>query len=57
MSLAKRLRAILLCLVLGIGSLMGAPMRAEEIEQLMAAMTQPKIAHTLRAENDQGDPP
>jgi hypothetical protein len=57
MSLAKRLRAILLCLALGMGSLMGAPMRAEEIEELMAAMNQPKIAHTLRDETDQGDPP
>jgi hypothetical protein len=57
MSLAKRLRAILFCLVLGMGSLMGPPMRAEEIEELTAAMIQPMIAHTLRAENDHGDPP
>lgn len=57
MSLAKRLRAILLCMVLGMGSLMGAPMRAEEIEELMAAMNQPRISQTVRVESDQGDPP
>jgi hypothetical protein len=57
MSLMKRLRAILFCLALGMGSLMGAPMRAEEIEELMSAMNQPKIAHTLRDETDKGDPP
>lgn len=57
MSLKQRLRAIVLCLVLGMGSLMGAPMRAEEIEELLAATNQPRISYTLRDENDQGDPP
>ena len=53
----RKFRNITLCLALGLGSLMGVPMRAEEIEELLHQMNQPKIAHTLPDENDNGDPP
>ena len=52
-----KLRNITLCLALGLGSLMGVPMRADELEELLHQMNQPKIAHTLPEENDNGDPP
>jgi len=55
MSIKKRLRSALLCLVLGMGSLIGAPMRPEEIEDLMHAMNQPKVARVLPDESDHGD--
>jgi hypothetical protein len=57
MSIKRKLLDILLCLVLGAGSLMGLPMRAEEVEELMRSMNQPKVAHTLREESDTGDDP
>jgi hypothetical protein len=36
---------------------MGVPMRAEDLEELLRQMNQPKIAHTLPEEKDNGDPP
>ena len=44
-----------LCFALGLGSLMGCPMRAEEIEELMAQTSQPKIAHVLPVEDEDGE--
>ena len=52
-----KFRSITLCLALGLGSLIGVPMRAEELEELLHQMNQPKIANTLPDENDNGDPP
>jgi hypothetical protein len=52
-----KFRNITLCLALGLGSLMGVSIRAEELEELLHQMNQPKIAHTLPDENDNGDPP
>jgi hypothetical protein len=40
--------------VLGIASF-GAPMRTEEIEELLAGMNQAKVAHTLPDERENGD--
>jgi hypothetical protein len=57
MSIKRKLREALLCMVLGWGSLHGAPMRSEEIEELMHLMNQPKLAHTLPEESDTGDDP
>ncbi len=57
MQFKRRLRDLLLCLVLGWGSLLGVPMRAEEVEELMHLMNEPKIAHTLTEESDSGDDP
>lgn len=50
-----KLRTLFLCLTLLAGSLGGAPMRPEEIEELMHAMNQPKIAYTMRAGAENGD--
>jgi hypothetical protein len=52
MSIRHTCRTPLLCLALGIGSLIGVPMRPEEIQELMQTMNQPKIAHTLPEENE-----
>ena len=58
MSLGKRLRTILLCAALEMGVLSGVPMRPEEIRALMKQINQPKLAHVLPAEDeDGGDPP
>ena len=51
----KRFRKILLCLVLCVGSQMGLPMRAEEIEELMRTMNQPKIVRKFAEEEERGD--
>ncbi len=52
MSLKHRLRALSLCFALSAGSLVGVPMRAEEIDRLMAALNRPVITHVLRDENE-----
>jgi hypothetical protein len=52
-----KLRKISLCLALGLGSLVGLPMPADEIEELMHQMREPKLAHTLADEGDKGDGP
>jgi hypothetical protein len=43
------------CAILAIASIGGAPMRPEEVEELMYSMTQPKIAHTLPDDTENGD--
>jgi hypothetical protein len=53
-SIKHRLRKVLLCMALGLASLAGAPMRPEEIEELMYQMNQPRIAHALPDESDRG---
>jgi hypothetical protein len=53
MSVKSRLRTLLLCGPLILGSLMGVSMRAEEIEELMALANKPKIAHVLPVEKEQ----
>jgi len=55
MSVTSRLRTLTLCFALGLGSMMGCPMRAEEIEELMAQTNQPKIAHVLAVEDEDGE--
>ncbi len=58
MSLMKRLRVLFVCAVLEMGVLMGAPMRPEEIQELMHQMNQSTLAHVFPSENDDGgDPP
>ena len=52
-----KLRNIALCFVLVFGSLVGIPVQVERLEELLRAMTQPKIAHTLPDQDDNGDPP
>ena len=55
MSLKARLRVVLACLTLLGGVCIGVPMRPSEIEDLMRGMNQPKIAHVLPKEDDEGD--
>jgi hypothetical protein len=55
LSVKHRLRMLLLCLPLLIGSVMGAPMRPEQIEELMQSMHQQKIGYSISAEKENGD--
>ena len=55
MSLGKRLRTLLICVVLEFGVLSGVPMQARELEELMRQLQQPKLAHVLPSEEDDGD--
>jgi hypothetical protein len=52
----RRLRDVFFCVVLAAASAAGMPMRANEVEELMRAMNQPKLAHTLREEDREDDP-
>jgi hypothetical protein len=54
-SMKHKLRTLLLCLPLLVGSLIGAPMRPEEIEELLQSMNQQKIAYTIPDESENGD--
>jgi hypothetical protein len=51
----RRIRNAMVCLVLAAASLHNVRMRADEIEALMEALRQPKVAHTLQEEQDNGD--
>jgi hypothetical protein len=51
----QRLGKVFLCVVLGFAAFGGACMRPEEIEDLMACMNRPKVAHTLPEERETGD--
>ena len=54
MSLSARLRTVFLCAVLELGALTGVPMPPEKIRELMNQMNQPKMAHVLRKEDENG---
>ena len=45
------------CTILAAASIAGAPLRPEEVEELMHAMNQPKVAHTLPDDAEDGDDP
>ena len=49
------LRRLLLCIVLGFGAMMGMPMRPDEVERLLRAMSQPRVARVLPDAGRQGD--
>lgn len=55
MSLKRRILGVLFCVAVGFGSLVGVSMTPEEIEELMATMHRPTIAHTLPEERETGD--
>jgi hypothetical protein len=38
-------------------ALVGAPMSPQEIEELLRQVNVPKVAHTLREQSDNSDPP
>lgn len=50
-----RLRTLLMFLPLLVGSVIGVPMRPEQIEELLQSMNQQKIAHTTPDEGENGD--
>jgi hypothetical protein len=54
-SLRSKLRVLFVCAVLESGVLIGAPMRPEEIEELMHQMNHSAVAHVLPFESDEGD--
>ena len=56
-SLKKRLRIVMVCAILQLGLMIGAPMRPEQIEEFMHQMNQPKMAHVLPTEGEEGDDP
>jgi hypothetical protein len=45
--LLRKLRNIVFCVILALSSVHGAPMRADEVETLMAAMREPKVAQGI----------
>ena len=51
----RKLRDVLFCVILALSSIQGVPMRADEVEALMAAMREPMVAHTLPDENHNAD--
>ena len=57
MSLASRLRVVLVCAALQLGVFSGVAMRPEQIQELMHQMNQPKLAHVLPADEEGGDDP
>lgn len=57
MSLKRYLRTIVTCALLEAGALMGAPMRVEQLQELLRALSQPKVAQTNPEEDQKGDPP
>ena len=46
---------VVFCALLGLASISGAPLRPDEVEELMYSMNQPKIAHKLPDEAENGD--
>jgi hypothetical protein len=56
-SLWKRLRVVVLCAVLQCGVVAGVPMRPDEVEELMQHLNQPKMAHILPGQDQDGDDP
>lgn len=57
MSLKRRLRTLACCGMLEIGALFGMPMRPEQVQEFMAALSEQKVAHPLPSEDESGDPP
>ena len=55
MSVRHKFRTLLLCMALGLGSLIGVPMRPEQIQELMQTLNQPKVARTIPQENEQDE--
>jgi hypothetical protein len=50
-----RLRTLLMCLPLLIGSVIGVPMRPEQIEELLQSTKQQKVADIIPDESENGD--
>lgn len=55
MSLRKKLRTLLVCLPLLLGSMSGVPMRPEEVEELMQKMNEQQMVYVMPGEGENGD--
>jgi hypothetical protein len=55
MSFRYALRKLLVVSFIALGLFVGAPIDPAKIEELLSLMAQPKVAHTLRQKNDEGD--
>jgi hypothetical protein len=55
MRIKDRFCKFVFCTMLAVASIGGAPLRPEEVEELMHAMNQPKIARTLPDDAENGD--
>jgi hypothetical protein len=50
LSLKQRLRTLFVCLVLEAGLMVGVPVRAEQVAEVLRSLSGPKIAHTRSEE-------
>jgi hypothetical protein len=57
MTFRHRLRTIACCGILQLGTLLGVPMRPEQVQDLMRTLNQPKLAQTDPDERGKGDDP
>lgn len=55
MSLKRKLRTLLVCLPLLLGSMSGVPMRPEEVEELMQKMNEQQMVYVMPGEGENGD--
>lgn len=55
MSLKRKLRTLLVCLPLLLGSMSGVPMRPEEVEEFMQKMNEQQTVYVIPGEGENGD--
>jgi len=55
MEFRGRFCKLVFCAVLAVASIGGAPLRAEEVEELMHSMNETKVAHKLPEDTESGD--
>ncbi|MGO9096418.1 MAG: hypothetical protein ACLQGV_14505 [Bryobacteraceae bacterium] len=55
MSLRSKLAKAVFCGMLACASLSGLPLRAEQVEELLRAMNQPKITQSIPEDAESGD--
>ncbi len=53
-SLTDKVRTLAACLVLQCGAALGSPMKVEELEELLRALSTPKLAQTRPDEQHSG---
>jgi len=56
MSLRQKFRNVLLVGMIALALMVGAPVRPDLIEELLASINRPKIAHVLRQEKEDAEP-
>ena len=55
MSLKHLLRTLAVCLPLSLGSILGVPMKPEDIKELMERLNQPKVTVSIPDDSENGD--